>query len=166
MAVAALISVEEYLSTSYHPDRDFTDGEVQERNVGERDHSRARREILIYLSSKYPTLRRRLFPEQRVQVNPTRFRVPDICLIAEDAPEEAVIRTAPLLCIEILSRDDRMSAILERVKNYFEMGVPTCWIIDPAARAGWVATPGRLEDAREGVLRAGAVEMPLCEIFE
>ena len=107
-----------------------------------------------------------MFPEQRVQVSARRFRVPDVGLVAEGPPDEAVFRTPPLLCIEILSRDDRMSGILERVKNYFEMGVPTCWIIDPTARVGWVASPGRLEDAVDGVLRAGDIEMPLGEILE
>ena len=30
----------EYLATSYRPDREYVDGEVKERNVGEYDHSR------------------------------------------------------------------------------------------------------------------------------
>ena len=33
MSTATLIPVEEYLSTSYRPDRDYIDGEVRERNV-------------------------------------------------------------------------------------------------------------------------------------
>lgn len=165
MAVAGFITVEEYLSTTYRPDCDYVDGELQERNAGEKDHSRIQREILICLSARYPALRHRLFPEQRVQVTQTRFRVPDVCLIAEDAPDEPVFCTPPILCIEILSKDDRMSAILERAKNYFEMGVPVCWIIDPGARTGWVATAGHLEEATDGVLRAGGIELPLSEIM-
>jgi len=34
-AAAATISLEEYLSTSYSPDCDFVDGQIEERNVGE-----------------------------------------------------------------------------------------------------------------------------------
>jgi hypothetical protein len=33
------IPVEEYLATSYRPDCDYVDGEIEERNVGEFDHS-------------------------------------------------------------------------------------------------------------------------------
>ena len=51
MAVVALIPVEEYLSTAYRPDCDYIDGEIHERNVGERDHSRTQREILIEFES-------------------------------------------------------------------------------------------------------------------
>ncbi len=40
------ISVEEYLHTVYRPDVEYVDGEIQERNVGEIEHSRTRRSIL------------------------------------------------------------------------------------------------------------------------
>ena len=41
MATATtLIPIEEYLRTTYHPDRDYVDGEIQERNLGEREHAR------------------------------------------------------------------------------------------------------------------------------
>ncbi len=32
---SALLSIDHYLRTSYHPDVDFVDGEIEERNVGE-----------------------------------------------------------------------------------------------------------------------------------
>jgi hypothetical protein len=32
--VPALLSLEEYLRTSYHPDCDFVDGHLEERNLG------------------------------------------------------------------------------------------------------------------------------------
>jgi Uma2 family endonuclease len=87
MAVAALIPVEEYLRTSYRPDCDYVDGEVVGRNLGELKHSRAQRNTMYYLRDHYPQLSKRLFAELRVQVSATRFRVPDICVIAENSPE-------------------------------------------------------------------------------
>src|SRR5437870_4091833 len=39
-AEQTLVSVEEYLNTSYEgPDREYVDGRIVERNVGERSHS-------------------------------------------------------------------------------------------------------------------------------
>jgi hypothetical protein len=35
----AQLSLEEYLHTSYRPDCDFVDGQIEERNVGERERS-------------------------------------------------------------------------------------------------------------------------------
>jgi Uma2 family endonuclease len=165
MPVGTLISVEQYLRTSYRPDCDYVDGEIVERNLGRRKHSRAQREILYYLRDRYPRMRELLLPEQRVQVNATRFRIPDICVLEENAPDEEIVRTPPALCIEILSPEDTMTRVLERVKDYFNMGVPTCWIIDPAARVAWAATPGHLDEALDGILRANGVEMPLAEVL-
>ncbi len=34
------VSLEEYLNTSYRPDVEYIDGELQERNVGEIEHAR------------------------------------------------------------------------------------------------------------------------------
>ena len=33
------ISLDEYLRTDYEPDCDYVDGELQERNLGEKEHS-------------------------------------------------------------------------------------------------------------------------------
>jgi Uma2 family endonuclease len=156
-------TVEEYLHTLYRPDCDYLDGEVCERNVGEFDHGRAQMETMVWLCAR--TSRHRVLPSLRLQITPTRFRVPDVCVLAEGAPREQIPRTPPMLCMEILSKDDRMSDILERVKDYFEMGVPTCWIIDPATRTGWTATPGNLAEATDGILRAADLEMLLAEIL-
>jgi Uma2 family endonuclease len=99
-------------------------------------------------------------------VNATRFRVPDVCVLAEDAPDEQVVTTPPILCIEILSPEDRSKRYMERVNDYFAMGVPWCWIIDPVARQGWIATPGNLAEATDGILHAGNIEMPLAAVLK
>src|SRR5579863_440553 len=116
MADGALMTIEEYLQTSLHPDCDFVDGEVQERLLGEFDHSRATSEVLFYLVTKYPALRKKVLPSLRVRVNETRVRVPDVCVPAADAPEEQVVTFPPILCIEILSPEDRMTRIMAKLK--------------------------------------------------
>jgi Uma2 family endonuclease len=166
MAVGTLVSVAEYLNTSYRPDCDYVDGEVRERNLGEFDHSSMQGEIIVWLRSHYSGLVRRVLPEQRVQVKTTRFRIPDVCVLSDSAPRESVTRTPPLLCVEILSKEDRMNEVVERLDDYFQMGVPVCWLIDPVKGRGWVATPGQLSEPSDGILRAGDIEMPLSEVVE
>ena len=107
-----------------------------------------------------------MFPALRVQVTATRFRVPDVCVLVEDAPDEQVVTTPPMLCIEILSPEDRSKRYMDRVNDYFKMGVPWCWIIDPVARQAWIATPGNLAEARDGILQAGDIEMPLAAVLK
>jgi Uma2 family endonuclease len=58
-----------------------------------------------------------------------------------------------------------MTRTLEKINDYFAMGVPVCWILDPISRQGWVATPGKLEDAVVGILRANGIEMPAAEVL-
>jgi Uma2 family endonuclease len=164
MSTAVMAPVEEYLRTSYHPDCDYVDGEVIERNLGERKHSAMQRDIMFFLEAKYG-LGRRLFPEQRVQVTSTRFRVPDVCLLGADAPDDDIVTTPPELCIEILSPEDTVTRTLDKIKDYFSLGVPVCWMIDPIGRQGWIATPGHLEDAADGILRAGGIEMPVAVTY-
>jgi Uma2 family endonuclease len=165
MADGALMTVEEYLHTSFCPDCDFVDGEVQERLWGEFDHSSTMSETLFYLTTRYPALRKRVLPSLRVRVKATRVRVPDICVLAENAPEEQVVTCPPILCVEILSPEDRMTRFMEKLDDYAEMGVPACWVIDPVARRGWIATPGLLAKATDGNLRSGDLEMPPAEVL-
>src|SRR6266700_7139250 len=80
MASRTLISVEEYLGTSYRPDCDYVDGEVLERNMGEKSHAKLQKAILLYLSAREKELRIWVIQEQRVQVSSKRFRIPDVCV--------------------------------------------------------------------------------------
>jgi len=166
MAVGALISVAEYLNTSYRPDCDYVDGEVQERNLGEFEHSSNQLVIGSWLMTRDDKLFRRVLTEQSVQVRSSRFRIPDVCVLADGAPQESITRIPPRLCVEILSKDDSMSEIMERVDDYFQMGVPVCWVADPAKRRAWIATPGLFSQPADGILRAGELAMPVSEVFK
>jgi Uma2 family endonuclease len=54
MATSTLMSVEEYLRTSFSDaDREYVDGRIVERNVGEIDHSHLQTQIAFYIQSKY-----------------------------------------------------------------------------------------------------------------
>jgi Uma2 family endonuclease len=162
MAVGELVSIAEYLNTSYRPDCDFIDGEVHVRNPGELDHSSAQADIIVWLRSHYSSLAKCVLPEQRVQVKATRFRIPDVCILPEGAPRETITPNAADPCVEILSKDD----IMERIDDYFQMGVPVCWIVEPLYHRAWIATPGHLSEPADGILRAAGFEVPLFEIFE
>src|SRR5215831_11539305 len=94
MATDSLISVEEYLHTSYRPDCDCVDGLVLERNLGEYDHAR----LQIAIGSYYFVRRKEwgvnAVTEQRVQISPTRVRIPAVCGTIDPRPQ-AIFRTPP-----------------------------------------------------------------------
>jgi hypothetical protein len=65
-----LVSLEEYLNTAYSPDREYVDGVVVERHVGERPHSLVQSNIVFCLRQNYAKLF--VWPEQRVRTIPNR----------------------------------------------------------------------------------------------
>ncbi|MDQ6701252.1 MAG: Uma2 family endonuclease, partial [Acidobacteriota bacterium] len=136
---ATLVSVDEYLHSSYDPDCDYVDGELVERNVGERDHS----ELQTYVSAYYLARRRKwgLYPfvEQRVKISPTRYRVPDICLMV-GRPDNQIFTRPPLVVIEVLSPEDRKSRTQARIDDYLCIGVRYIWVINPKTRRVDVVT--------------------------
>ena len=78
-----------------------------------------------------------MLPEQRTRVSGSRVRIPDVCLLRGDAPDEQVLATPPLLCIEIMSPEDRLVHIARRLDDFLQMGVEHLWIIDPAERTAY-----------------------------
>ena len=73
--------------------------------------------------------------EQRLQVSPTRVRIPDLMLVSR-GPQPEVIVDPPVLVVEILSPDDSYTETQSRAADYLRMGVPCVWIIDPTSRTG------------------------------
>ena len=71
MPTDEMMSVREYLSTSYSPDCEYLDGALVERTVGEWDHSRVQAKLVLFFGIRERQFRIRVVPEQRVQVKPT-----------------------------------------------------------------------------------------------
>jgi len=166
MQTDELISVREYLSTSYDPDCDYVDGVVEERNAGQKDHTKLQRRLVVYYDNHAKQWDIQVFPEQRIQVSPTRFRIPDVCVIAGPEPDEQIFHTPPLICIEILSPEDRLSRVRERLNDYLRFGVPYAFLLDPETRKAYRwATAGMTEVAE---LRTENPEtlVPLEALFE
>ena len=142
MTSATLVPVDTYLHTSYRPDCDYIDGEVLERNVGEIPHSRLQgffRDLFVAHKAEWGL---EALPEVRVQVSPTRFRVPDVTVIRRNSGDTLIVHSTPVLCIEIFSSEDRMSRMEERVADYQRMGVAAVWALDPWRRVAYVGGPG------------------------
>ena len=134
MATSTLIPLNEYLATAYRPDCDYIDGEIQERNVGEYDHGHLQITLGAFLLSRANEWHIRVITELRVQVSDKRFRIPDICVLAADAPREQIVQYPPILCIEILSPEDTLSRMRDRIHDFIDMGVRQVWLLDPQTR--------------------------------
>ncbi|MBI3472177.1 MAG: Uma2 family endonuclease [Candidatus Solibacter usitatus] len=167
MQVGALASVQEYLATNYHPDCDYVDGVLEEREVGQRSHGELQGETYSYFKSRKNQLRVYPFIEQRIRISSTRYRVADLCLVHGARPSEEVFTTPPLVAIEVLSPEDRLSQVQRKIDDYFDLGVRYVWVIDPFNRRAWTYTPEGSREVKDLILRTEEpdIVLPLPEIF-
>jgi len=82
------VSLTEYLKTSYRPDCEYIDGQLVERNVGLFDHSWTMGQAIFHFEQYRESLGLPSRPSLRVQVSPTRFRVPDVTVVRGDPHEQ------------------------------------------------------------------------------
>ena len=87
------------------------------------------------------------------------MRIPDVCVTLGPKPPEVVLVSPPFLCIEILSPEDRMNRIQQRMDDYLRFGVPHVWLIDPQSRRAWRYTTAGNFEALDGVLRTSEPEI-------
>jgi len=166
MSVTELVPVEEYLSTDYSPDCDLVDGVLEDRNVGEKDHSKLQGALTAWFYARRKELGIQVFPELRIRVSASRYRVPDLCVTIGE-PDEQILTAPPFLCIEILSPEDRMPRVLAKVADFLQFGVSFVWVIDPRKRTAAVYTASEVVVPDDGVLRTTNPEfaVPLSDLF-
>jgi len=146
------VSVEEYLSTVYEPDCEYVDGAVEERNGGELEHSF----LQLFLGSIFMNHRSEwgivALSEQRIQLSPNRFRVPDLVVVRANFRREPILTHPPLIAIEIQSPEDTLRRTTIKAGEYLAFGIEHVWVIDPQARVAYRGTPKGLELVRDGEL--------------
>jgi Uma2 family endonuclease len=72
-----------------------------------------------------------VLPELRVQVAPTRFRVPNVTVLDFSQPVEQIITHPPIAVFEILSAEDTVKRLKRKLDDYAAMGIPQIWVVDP-----------------------------------
>lgn len=157
--------VHEYLHTAYRPDVDYVDGRLVERHVGEKSHGKLQTAVWLWFHVRKGELDLLPFVEQRVQIHSTRYRVPDVCVLRGPEPDTEVFHDPPLLCVEVLSKDDTIHSMQEKIDDYLGFGVSAVWLIDPWSRRAWIHTRDAQQEVRDGILRVAEVQVPLAELF-
>jgi Uma2 family endonuclease len=162
------MTVEEYLHTPFEgPDRDYVDGEVVERNIGELPHARLQMRLGYLLSALADRLRLQVLPEIRIQVSPTRFRVADLAVWRAGPIGQRIPIVPPFLVAEILSPEDRLVRLQPKIQDYLRYGVEWVWVVDPDERRALSYSPsdpgGTLVD--ELRTRDPDITVPLAELL-
>jgi Uma2 family endonuclease len=115
-----LVSADEYLNTSYRPDKEYVDGVLVERSMPTFFHALLQAILIAHLR------------QLRTQIiKGSRYRIPDLLLCATPTPKQRIMAVPPLVVIEVLSPDDKLTGTLERFGEYENIGVGTIIQMDP-----------------------------------
>ncbi len=167
----AYVPVEVYLRSSFEPDAEYVDGVIQERAVGELDHAAWQKAIQQWFWRREEEWEIRVFAELRVQVLPTRYRVPDVVVLENTGPlkeMEQIVRTPPVAVFEILSPEDTLPRVLEKLSDYENMGVRGIFVIDPKSGKKYQYESGDLRhvEAADITVKQSEYAVNLNEIEE
>jgi len=131
-AAAVQMSVEEYLRSSFEPDAEFVDGVIEERTMGEDEHSAWQAAIVGFFVPRAREWNIRVRPELRTRAGERCYRIPDVAILDANLPRAPIAAAPPLAVFEILSPEDRIARLLIRLEDFESMGVQAIYVIDPA----------------------------------
>jgi Uma2 family endonuclease len=166
MGVKAAASLDEYLRTSFPDlDREYRDGEIVERSLPDTLHSRTQALIAFFFETLHKRLSVFVYPELRLKLRESLVLIPDICVYWPDRASSRFPDVPPLLAIEIMSPDDRLTAVREKLEEYRAWGVKHVWLVDPNSRRLYTCDAGLTEVA---TLRVAEIDAELTpgDIFE
>jgi Uma2 family endonuclease len=125
------VPVEVYLRSSFEPDAEYVNGVIEERPMGENDHSAWQNAIQLWFARFATEWEIRIRPEFRVQVTPENFRVPDVSILDRNLPVERFATHPPIAVFEVLSPEDTLIRMMTKLGDYERMGIQNILILDP-----------------------------------
>jgi len=165
MGAKTAISIEQYLHTTFPDvDREYRDGEIVERRLPDYLHGRVQGAILAFFWALRSELA--LFPcvETRIRLRSNLILIPDVAVFYRNEPSR-VPDAPPLVVADVVSLDDRLTALREKHKEYKSWGVPHVWLVDPHAKRLYKCDQGLMEVPSLRISELGLELLP-NRIFE
>jgi Uma2 family endonuclease len=165
MGRATALSVEEYLHTSFPDlDREYRDGEIVERTLPDYLHGKTQGLLFAFFLALGEQLSLHPCVETRMRVRLNRYLIPDVAVFHPAEPAD-VPEIPPLVAIEILSPDDRLAEVREKLEEYRIWGVPHVWLVDPRSRRFYTCDAGLTETSSLMVPELG-IEITPRDLFK
>ncbi len=161
MSATATVSVEDYLRRTEKPYCEYVDGVLYPKAMSTTLHALIQKILMRLLDAQGV----HALSEVHVRLSPTKYLIPDV--IATSKLEYPYPTEPVLLCVEVLSPEDRVGATLAKCEQYHTWGVPFCWVIDPEKQTTWQyhagTEPERVPNG--GTLTAGELSVRLKDLF-
>jgi len=158
------MTLEKYLHTSFTPDAEYVDGQIEERRHGDEPHSAWHMAIMYWFSQNQDAWNIRVRPSLRIQVSPTRIRVPDVSILDAVFDAEQIPTKPPIAAFEIWSPEDSVYRLLRKLDDYEGMLVPHIWFIDPADQVWMRFEFGRLVERDTFTIPNRGISFEMSEI--
>jgi Uma2 family endonuclease len=127
-----LVSVDEYLNTSYERDMEYVDGVLIERGMPTVAHSLLQRFLMVWFARFDEEMGFIALQEVRTQIiERARYRIPDTMLCPLPLPQGKICNVVPWAVIEVQSPDDTLGDTRDRFEDYSHIGVHTLVLMDP-----------------------------------
>ena len=140
MSATHTISLDQYLNTSYRPDRELIDGELKEKAVTAPIHGKTQARIMQWFLNHEEECGVQAYAEPRTKVTASNVRLPDaVITYAGPVPPKALV-DAPLIAIEVRSETDKAADLRARARDLYKMGVRNVWLLVPEDREEWERT--------------------------
>jgi Uma2 family endonuclease len=99
-----------------------------------------------------------------MRLRPNLVLIPDVAVFYPHEPDR-VPDTPPLVVAEVLSLDDRLTAVREKLEEYRAWGVPHVWLVEPHGKRLYLCDNGLMEVASLHIPELGIELLPNC-LFE
>lgn len=143
---ATLISLDDYLSTTYEPDREFVDGVLVRRNVGTQLHGMLQTIVAVFLAQYRKSHQIRVFTETRLRVDASgSHRIPDVMVLEIPYKKGKVVTDVPAIVVEIKSPYDTFDDIVGKGFEYEKLGVGNILVLDPDHKRAWHFQHGNVQ---------------------
>jgi len=165
MGADTALSVEQYLATTFSDlDKEYRDGELVERSMPDYLHSKTQGLLVAFFVILRKTLPVFACTELRLKIRAGLYLIPDVCVFYPKEPEIRYPDTPPLVAIEILSLDDKLSEVREKLEIYRTWGLPHVWLVDPHSKRMYTCDAGLMEATTLQVPELG-VALTSNEVF-
>ena len=168
MKAATLVPVEEYLRTSYRPDRDYVDGEVVEETWASTITAIYRRSSRIIFERGVSSGRCTQWSSSAYRSGRLDFVFLTFALFRPVDPTLVFIASRLSSASKFFPKKIDFRGCRERIDDYLKFGVRYVWLIDPAKeRRAWVYTTEGRREVRDGMLRTEdpTIEVSLAEVY-
>ena len=164
VATKTQITAEQYLRMTFEHDAKFVHGEIVERAMPDYMHGRTQGLLALLLERLGRSHGLLGCAGLRMKIASDVYRVADVAVFTE-RPRDPFPDTPPLIAIEILSKDDRHSELMQKLEEYLAWGVTNIWVVDPITKRFSAYTHLGLQNVSSFSLPEYAFQLTPSDLF-